>query len=260
MENNKIKTLFEDNDIDGLTAILVHDRDWFMRLEAAEALALLKDPRGIDYLVVSLQDPDSEVRGVAEEILTELDDPRGNQALKDIEQQSTRQCPHCQQNHPVSVSFCPITGEKLQYLKFCSNCGTPVEPDWRVCGECGTPLQPGTKVPSKQKPAKPTSRSIPGWVSWAGGVVIILVILIFSVLFYNNYFKQDEVNYSASRESQIESSDYGAYLVQDSQYLPLDYIEGGPVVQQYTPTTYSKSELPLLTLRYPNLNTAYLEL
>jgi len=260
MAKDKVNSLYENTDIDGLVEVLVHDRDWLSRMDAAEALALLNDERGIDYLIASMRDVDSDVSGVAKEILTELNDPKGNQALESLNNTLTRLCPHCGQEHPITTSFCPITGEKLHYLKFCPNCGTSVEPDWRVCGECGTSLQPGIEVHTRQKPAESRSLSVPNWVRWAGVGAIVLFVVTMSIFFYNEYVKNDGNSLLANQDTRIGSADYGAFLVQESQYMALDYIEGGPIVNQYTPTNYSISEYPSLILRHPNLNTSYLEL
>ena len=104
MPRNKVNSLYEKSDIDGLVEILVHDQDWLIRIDAAEALALLNDARGIDYLIASMRDVDPEVSGVAKEILTELNDPKGNKALESLNQTATRSCPNCGQQHPGSCS------------------------------------------------------------------------------------------------------------------------------------------------------------
>src|ERR1044071_6644344 len=49
-------------------------------------------------------------------------------------------CPHCGQEHPDSITFCPNTGQKIVATQFCSNCGAEVQPSWKVCPKCGTPV------------------------------------------------------------------------------------------------------------------------
>ena len=77
-----IINLAEDNDINGLLRMLNNDPDQMIRLEAAMTLAQLEDERGIDFLIYALNDPDLDVNTVAREILTELNNPRGNLALQ----------------------------------------------------------------------------------------------------------------------------------------------------------------------------------
>jgi hypothetical protein len=74
--------LKQQNDIRALLAMLENEPDWMDVLDAAEALAQLGDPRGLERLIQTLGDPDPDVREVAREILTELNDPRGNEALQ----------------------------------------------------------------------------------------------------------------------------------------------------------------------------------
>ena len=55
-----------------LVFIIETDQDWMKQLDAAEALARLKDTRGLDYLKKSLESSNADVREVAREILDEL--------------------------------------------------------------------------------------------------------------------------------------------------------------------------------------------
>ena len=81
-DQTKASLLKQQNDLPALLAMLENEPDWMEALDAADALAQLGDPRGLERLIQALGDPDPEVRQVAREILTELDDPRGNQALR----------------------------------------------------------------------------------------------------------------------------------------------------------------------------------
>ncbi len=49
-------------------------------------------------------------------------------------------CPHCDQEHPDSTIFCPMTGRKLIETHYCSNCGAEIQESWRVCPKCGVPV------------------------------------------------------------------------------------------------------------------------
>jgi len=81
-DQTKATFLKQQNDLPALLAMLENEPDWMEALDAADALAQLGEPRGLERLILALGDPDQEVRQVAREILTELDDPRGNQALQ----------------------------------------------------------------------------------------------------------------------------------------------------------------------------------
>jgi len=94
-----IEELQQKGDIDGLHKILNNEQDWMLRLDAAEVLAQSGNARGLDFLINALDDSDTEVREVANEILEELDIPRGNEAL-----QQPRK-PISPRSKPVSNSF-----------------------------------------------------------------------------------------------------------------------------------------------------------
>jgi hypothetical protein len=78
-------------------------------------------------------------------------------------------CPHCQNEHPDEVDFCPMTGRKIvlpapaepqpALQLFCMHCGQPVQVDWRICGFCGQPLQgPPSILNQADRPSKPAFR------------------------------------------------------------------------------------------------------
>ena len=81
-DETKASLLKQQNDLPALLAMLENEPDWMEALDAAEALAQLGDARGLERLIQALGDPDPDVREVAREILSGLDDPRGNQALQ----------------------------------------------------------------------------------------------------------------------------------------------------------------------------------
>ena len=61
-------------DVEGLFALLQSNRqkDWMLRLDAAEALAQLGDKRGLDYLNQMMNSSDKDIQEVALEILDGL--------------------------------------------------------------------------------------------------------------------------------------------------------------------------------------------
>jgi hypothetical protein len=79
--DQRIKSFLEAKNIDGLVDILKNEPDSILRLEAGEALAKLGDERGLDYLIDALEFDDVNISYDAEEILSELNIPRGVLAL-----------------------------------------------------------------------------------------------------------------------------------------------------------------------------------
>ncbi len=67
-----VKLLWAHADREGLAVLLQYSPDWLIRMDAAEALASLEDPRGVQYLIAALADPSEDVRTVAREILEGL--------------------------------------------------------------------------------------------------------------------------------------------------------------------------------------------
>lgn len=50
-------------------------------------------------------------------------------------------CPHCGQEHPDGIIFCPLTGRKIvKETTFCMNCGAKLEASWKICPQCGVPV------------------------------------------------------------------------------------------------------------------------
>ncbi len=74
----QVKELWAEGDLEGLAHVLRYDPDWIVRMDAAEALAVLGDPRGRDHLMAALEDPADDVRAVAREILDSLPAAPGN--------------------------------------------------------------------------------------------------------------------------------------------------------------------------------------
>lgn len=56
-------------------------------------------------------------------------------------------CPHCQQEHPDTARFCPVTGQTLlpPTQERCSTCGGGVPSGQKFCPHCGSPVQPVRK-------------------------------------------------------------------------------------------------------------------
>ncbi len=76
------KGLSNSGKIDDLVNILGHENDPMQCLNAAKALAQLGDERGMDYLIAALDIPDPGVNQTAREYLSQLNNRRGNLALK----------------------------------------------------------------------------------------------------------------------------------------------------------------------------------
>ncbi len=79
--DQRIEDLSETKNMDGLADIIRNEPDPILRLDAAEALAKLGDERGMDYLIDALEFDDMNISYDAEEILSELNIPRGVLAL-----------------------------------------------------------------------------------------------------------------------------------------------------------------------------------
>jgi hypothetical protein len=79
-------------------------------------------------------------------------------------------CPHCQQEHPDDVRFCPVTGQMLAQMVACSYCGREMPANATFCPHCGKGIR------------KPI-----GWPVFAvvgmGGLVLFCGVLIL-VIFY----------------------------------------------------------------------------
>ncbi len=72
------------------------------------------------------------------------------------QQQSTRPCPKCGQQNPVTMKFCGNCGADTSVTgKPCVKCGKPVPPGLKFCGECGSPqvvkCPDGHDVPGNMK-------------------------------------------------------------------------------------------------------------
>jgi hypothetical protein len=50
-------------------------------------------------------------------------------------------CPHCGNEHPEGISYCPKTGARLNVQRACPSCGSELELDWRICPQCGKPIE-----------------------------------------------------------------------------------------------------------------------
>jgi len=72
--STNIEELKLKGNVEGLVAVQNSSTDWMRCLDAAEALAQMGDPRGIDYLNEAVENNDSEIRDIAKEILEGLKD------------------------------------------------------------------------------------------------------------------------------------------------------------------------------------------
>jgi hypothetical protein len=147
-KESKIDAMRKRGDVTGLERLMNHPLDWLDGLDAAEALALLGEESGVDYLLECLRDPDAEVRDVAIEILEHLDQPRATQALRDLAQNS----------------MYPIVDEDRTVSLECGNCGNTIPSNAKVCPHCGIQLygdkiQPTSIKGSHMTKSKPAIQS-----------------------------------------------------------------------------------------------------
>jgi hypothetical protein len=110
-KEEKIIEMKQKHDLNGLVKIIKNDDEWIIRMDAAEALARLGDKRGLNYLIHSLDDSDTDVRDVAKEILEGLNDPRGNQALLRPRKLGTIHSEHNNSSENLVVNTRKITKE-----------------------------------------------------------------------------------------------------------------------------------------------------
>ncbi len=88
-------------------------------------------------------------------------------------------CPHCNEEHPADLRFCPLTGKKISLPKVCPECGQPINPGWQHCGYCGykLPEEVPTTAPGKTTAwvDSPKARRLI-ILGCLGGVIIVTVI------------------------------------------------------------------------------------
>ena len=88
-KETRIAEMKQKGDLNGLVKIIRNDDEWISRMDAAKALAQLGDKRGLNYLIHALNDTDTNIQNIAREILEGLNDPRGNQALRQPRKRDT---------------------------------------------------------------------------------------------------------------------------------------------------------------------------
>ena len=84
---NEIPEMKSKRNIDGLLSLIRNDKsqsekDWMLRLDAAEALAQLGDNRGTQFIIKMTESPDLEISDVAKEILEGLKNYQADPVLK----------------------------------------------------------------------------------------------------------------------------------------------------------------------------------
>lgn len=96
-------------DLESLNEIMDEHDDWMTQLDAAEALAKLNDPRGLEFLLIAHESEDEEIVAVVEEILEspavrrlqeQLDAARKNARIERVQKARLR----LQQNKKVFAS------------------------------------------------------------------------------------------------------------------------------------------------------------
>jgi len=81
-------------------------------------------------------------------------------------------CPHCGQVHPIEARFCPNTGQALQAISTCPQCGKEIRADWTKCEHCGLELEEQTPV------ILPRQARSKRQVSWKGLTCNIVAVII----------------------------------------------------------------------------------
>jgi len=125
-------------------------------------------------------------------------------------------CPHCGQNHPTSLRYCPNTGAQLTRIESCPNCSNNVQENWAICAYCGFSLK------EKEQPPK---QMIWKWIAFLGGVVILAAIILLVVRSTTNIAEtsngpdSDQTNITSPPKSSLSES------------LILPVSEGTPVPQ-----------------------------
>jgi hypothetical protein len=77
-----INDLVSMKDVESLLEIMNDGDDWMDQVDAAEGLVKLGDPRGLKYLMFTLQSDDADVRQVVEEVLDSPDVQRMREQIE----------------------------------------------------------------------------------------------------------------------------------------------------------------------------------
>jgi hypothetical protein len=149
-KKSKADMLRERGDIAGLEREMLLAPDWLDRIDAAESLAMSGNEGGIDYLLKSLSDSNKDVREVAIDILQNLENPRAQKALKEIQQNSILQISQEDKDIPLE----------------CGNCGNTIPINSKVCPHCGIKLF-GDKIHMVSSKNVPAAQAV---VKTSGGV------------------------------------------------------------------------------------------
>ena len=100
-------------------------------------------------------------------------------------------CPHCNQEHPNDLHFCPMTGKEISRSTTCTRCGKEVNPKWEHCVYCGENLArvdekveqvvvtlPIDNTAPLNKQQLPHSTSTPRKLIWLGVAAAIILVLV----------------------------------------------------------------------------------
>lgn len=130
-------------------------------------------------------------------------------------------CPHCGQEHPDSIAYCPTTGRKLVAMQFCSNCGAEIQESWKICPKCGTPVSESSRLPlgRKRQTAGPNQSKTPGRL-WIPVLFSILVLALVTYLIFPSLgVSVDKPSVQATRE--ITASEGGQLTLSDKTILKI---------------------------------------
>jgi hypothetical protein len=146
-------------------------------------------------------------------------------------------CPYCNQEHPNKTVFCPTTGKKIGALLYCTNCGTEVQPSWKVCPKCGTPIGNAHTAGSVQRRKKGEKYEKVNQVSMVPrrtdrskmiiiGIISLLVLLSVSIYFTKFY----RVNETPTLPSPLTAVSFPSESIQypvdwpDDLKFPKDFV------------------------------------
>ena len=68
-------------------------------------------------------------------------------------------CPHCDYEVKADYLRCPSCMRRLK--EPCSNCGKPVDPQWRICPYCEAEVESATPPPSSRRRRRPKTTDQP---------------------------------------------------------------------------------------------------
>jgi hypothetical protein len=163
------------------------------------------------------------------------------------------QCPHCSQEHPDEINFCPITGNRLLPIIFCKNCGTKLEEDWSICPNCGSLISKSDKIDLSDELNKSSKQTIilikaKYWKKAMYAVPLFITILVISGVIFLALLR---VSDSAPRDLDETGSPEDIPTQESITYTPSPEPTGtSQPIMTFAPLLYDE-EFPDETIEYP---------